>query len=87
MWVSEIKCLSETASSQLQAAYATLTHGLISRWTHLMRTVPGIDSLFQPLEDEIRHCFLPAVTGREAPSDTEREAPSDTERELIALPA
>ena len=43
-----------------------------------MRTVPGIDSLFQPLEDEIRHHFLPALTGREAP---------DTERELIALPA
>ena len=50
----------------------------MSRWTHMMRTVPGIDSLFQPLEDEIRHHFLPALTGREAP---------DTERELIALPA
>ena len=35
----------------------------MSRRTHLMRTVPGIDSLFQPLEDEIRQCFLPALTG------------------------
>ena len=50
----------------------------MSRWTHMMRTVPGIDSLFQPLEDEIRHHFLPALTGREAPSDAERE--------LIVLP-
>ena len=79
VWDSEIKSLSEIASSQLQAAYATLTHGIISRWTHLMRTVPGIGNLFQPLEDEIRHRFLLALTGREAPSDAERE--------LIALPA
>ena len=79
VWVSEIKSLSEIASSQPQAAYAALTHGLMSRWTHLMRTVPGIDNLFQPLEDEIRHRFLPALTGREAPSDAERE--------LIVLPA
>ena len=79
VWVSEIKSLSEIASSQPQAAYAALTHGLMSRWIHLMRTVPGIDNLFQPLDDEIRHRFLPALTGREAPSDAERE--------LIALPA
>ncbi len=79
VWVSEIKSLSETASSQLQAAYATLTYGIMSRQTHLMRTVHGIDNLFQPLEDEIRRRFLPALTGREAPSDAERE--------LIALPA
>ena len=44
-----------------------------------MRAVPGIGNLFQPLEDEIRHRFLPALTGREAPSNAERE--------LIALPA
>ena len=79
VWVSELNSLSEIASSQPQAAYTTLTHGLMSRWTHLMCTAPGIDSLFQPLEDEIRHHFLPALTGREAPSDTERE--------LITLPA
>ena len=79
VWDSEIKSLSKIASSQPQAAYAALTHDIMSRWTHLMRTVPGIGNLFQPLEDEIRHRFLLALTGREAPSDAERE--------LIALPA
>ena len=79
VWVLEIKSLSETASSQPQGAYAALTHSIMSRWTHLMCTVSGIDNLFQPLEDEIRHRFLPALTGREAPSDAERE--------LIALSA
>ena len=78
VWVLEIKFLSEIASSQPQAAYATLTHGIISRWTHLIRTVPGIGNLFQPLEDEIRQRFLPALTGREAPSD----GPSSTTRWL-----
>ena len=29
-----------------QAAYAALTHGIMSRWTHLMHTVPGIGNLF-----------------------------------------
>ena len=77
VWVSELLSLSEIASSQPQATYATLTHSLMSRWTHLMCTVPGINSLFQPLEDEIRHHLLPALTGREAL----------VYRERVALPA
>ena len=44
-----------------------------------MRTVTGVEELFQPLEDAIRHQFLPTLTGREALSDTERA--------LLALPA
>ena len=38
-----------------------------------------IGALFQPLEDEIRQFFLPAITGRQALSDTERE--------FVAVPA
>ena len=44
-----------------------------------MRTIPNIDSLLQPLEDAIRHVFLPALIGRQSFSDEERE--------LFALPA
>ena len=44
-----------------------------------MRTIPGVEDLFQPLEQVIRLQFLLALTGRLALSDTERE--------LIALPA
>ena len=43
-----------------------------------MRTVPNISRQLQPLEDAIRHCFLPALTGRMSFSDKERE--------LLALP-
>ena len=78
-WGSEIKRLSEIANVQPQAAYAVFTHALTNRWTFLMRTVPGTDRLLQPLEEAIRHQFLPAVTGRQGITDLERD--------LLALPA
>ena len=43
-----------------------------------MRTAPCTDLLLQPLEEAIRHQFLPAVTGRQGITDQERE--------LLALP-
>lgn len=79
VWVSEIEKLSRIASFQPQAAHTVFTHGLMHRWTFLMRTVPGVEELFQPLEEVIRHQFLPALTGRKALSDSERA--------LLALPA
>lgn len=49
-----------------------------SKWTFLARTVPEISHLFQPLENAIRQCFLPSLTG---------QSPfSDTTRDLMALP-
>jgi len=53
-------------------------HGLVSKWTFLARTVPEISHLFQPLEDAIRQCFLPSLTGQNSFSDTTRD--------LMALP-
>lgn len=78
-WGSEIKRLSEIAKFQPQAAFAVFTHALTNRWTFLMHTVPGTDLLLQPLEEAIRHQFLPAVTGRQGITDLERD--------LLALPA
>ena len=78
-WGSEIKRLSEIAKVQPQVAYAVFTHALTNRWTFLMRTVPGTHRLLQPLEEVIRHQFLPAVTGRQGITDLERD--------LLALPA
>ena len=78
-WESEIKHLSDIAKFQPQAAYAVFTHALKNRWTFLMRTVPGIDLLMQPIEEAIRHQLLPALTGRHGITDLERD--------LLALPA
>ena len=77
-WVKEVENLATIASSQPHAAYGAFTHGLTGRWSYLARTVPDISDLFKPLEDTIRHRFIPALTGRCALSDIERD--------LLSLP-
>ena len=72
-WVEEIKNLSVIAESQPHAAYSALTNGLVNRWTFLMRVVPGISNMLQPLENAIRFHLLPAITGRSTFSDAERK--------------
>ena len=72
-------CQSLPAATPMEAAYCAFSHGLKGRWLYLARTVPNIGNLLQPLEDTLRQRFIPALTGRPAPSDTERE--------LLALPA
>ena len=61
-WEAEQFRLCNFAISQLQAAYAAFTHGLVHKWTFLSRTIADIGHLFQPLEDIIRHRFIPALT-------------------------
>ena len=77
-WVKEVEKLSTFAVSQPHAAHSAFTHGVTSRWTFLVRTCPDVGHLLQPLEDAIRHKFIPALTGQCAPNDTEHE--------LLALP-
>ena len=52
---------------------AAIAHGLSGKWTHLARTVLGTSNLLKPLEEVIRHRFIPALIGRRAISDVERE--------------
>ena len=78
-WSNELKLLSSIATTQPHAAHAAFTHGLVSKWTFLTRTIPSTGHLFQPLEDTLRFHFIPALTGRPSPNDSERD--------LLALPA
>ena len=71
--VKEIERLSTIATTQPHAAYAAFTHGLKHKWTYLIRTIPDIESLLQPLEDAIRHKFLPSLTGQSALSNETRD--------------
>ena len=77
-WVEQIHRLSSIASTQPHAAYAGFVHGLVGRWTYLLRTVPDIGPLLLPLEEAIHQKFLPALTGRPPCSPEERE--------LLSLP-
>jgi len=62
-WISEIDKLSMIGISQPHAAYASFTHGLISRWLYASRTVPDMSSSFHPLEKALLTKFIPALTG------------------------
>ena len=72
-WSDEIKRLAKVATSQPHAAYAAFTHGLSSRWSYLLRTIPDIQDLLFPLENEIHQTFIPALTGRPPCSKQERD--------------
>ena len=72
-WIRELKLLSSFAITQPHAAYSAFTHGLVSKWLFIARTIPNVDDLFHPLEDCIRHSFILAVTGHLPPSDLDRD--------------
>lgn len=79
-WVATIHELTKIAKTQPHVAYSAFTHGLAGKWTYFLRTIPDIAHLLQPLEDTIRHKFIPALTGRNGVSDI------DAERDLFLLP-
>ena len=78
-WEANLCCLAEITSTQPHAAFSALTHGLMSKWTYLSRTVPGIGPMLRPLDETIGSAVIPALT--------RRPPPGDLERTLIALPA
>ena len=70
--------MSDIARTEPHAAYLGFIHGLKNKWMFTMRTVPCLPHIFSPLEDIIRHRFIPSLTGRKSITDTERD--------LLALP-
>ena len=60
-WKSELERLALYAKSEPNAAFAALTHGLMSWWTYLLRTIEGLAPLLQPLKDTIRLLFQPSL--------------------------
>ena len=77
-WVSQVVKLAEFAMSQPQACYAAFTFGLRHLWTYLLRTLPGIEDLLQPLEHAIADVLIPSIT--------DHHCTTPSERDLLALP-
>ena len=50
-WTEEVIRLAQVAKSQPHAAYAAFTHGLASKWTYLLRTIPEYTRPFAPSRD------------------------------------
>ena len=69
-WVSELENLSATAETQPHAVYAAYTHGLSlpSDWEENQ-----IEDVLVPLEEVIRSCFIPSLTGQPPPGEHTRE--------------
>jgi len=61
-WLRSVHRLSEIAKIHLHAAYCAFGHGLCSKWTYFIRTIPEASSFFAPLEDGLSRAFTPALT-------------------------
>ena len=77
-WLTELTTLIEIARTEPHAAYCGFIHGFKHQLTYSMRTTPYNRELLLPIEDLIRHKFIPTLIGRNAVSDIERQ--------LLALP-
>ena len=66
-WVNEMHSLTEMANIEPHAAYTAFTFGIRHRWNFLMRTVPGIGHLLDPLEQTIKRQFIQTLTGGRNP--------------------
>ena len=56
-WTKELKSLSKIAASQPHAAFAAYTHGMVSKWSYISRTIPDISHHLRSLENTIRSDF------------------------------
>ena len=56
-WISEINKLSIIARTQPQSAYACFTKGILHKYIYVMRTIPDISNLLQPLDAFIKIIF------------------------------
>jgi len=77
--IAVIDKLYTASISQLHAAYASFSYGLISKWLYVSRTVPDMSSSFHPLEKALLTKFIPALIGLDSPGALQRL--------LFALPA
>jgi len=63
LWIEELTLLAAIARSQPHSAYSAFTHGLISKWLFIARTIPDVSSYYEPLEVRVHDIFIPTLTG------------------------
>ena len=76
-WCEEINRLTEFSKTQPHAAYAAFTHGVLSKYTYFMRTIPTMCEYMKPLDDLITSHFLPTLLN---------EIISNADRNMYSLP-
>ena len=78
-WLPELERLKEFASTEPQAAFAALTHGLRGRWNYVLRTLPAVPKELCWMDAFMVQQLLPVLTGHCSFSDDELK--------LLHLPA
>ena len=77
-WVAELKLLSKIAKFYPQAAYCAFTLGFKQKFSYVIRTIPNISHLLQPIKNVIGQEFITSLfKGRTC---------NDEERQLLSLP-
>ena len=77
-WVAELKLLTKTAKFSPQAAYCGFTRGFRQKFNYVIRTIPNISHVLQPIENVIRQEFMTSLF--------EGRTCNDEERQLLYLP-
>ena len=72
-WVDELMLLSKIAKSYPPAAYCAFTSGFREKFNYVIRTIPNISHLLQPIENVIRHEFITSLFEWKACNDGERQ--------------
>ena len=72
-WIEQINNLSSIAKTHPHSAYSAFVHGLQHQYTYIMRTIPNISNLLQPLEDAIRNLLLLELLNGYVCNDLERK--------------
>ena len=78
-WLDELKVLATFARTEPHAAYAALTHGLGSKYTFLMQTLPDTNKVLHKIDKFLVEELLPALSNRKGFTDDELS--------LLRLPA
>ena len=60
-WVTELKLLTKIATFYPQAAYCAFTSGFKQKLNYVIRTIPKISDLQQPIENVIREEFITSL--------------------------
>ena len=72
-WAAELKLLSKIAKFYPPAAYCAFTSGFREKFNYVIRTIPNISHLLQPIENVIRHEFITSLFEWRACNDEERQ--------------
>ena len=72
-WVAELKFLSKVAKFYLQAAYCAFTSGFRQKFNYVIRTIPNISQLLQPIKNVIRQEFITSLFEGRTCNDEERQ--------------